>query len=119
MANKYESIKKEIKEKCLLMEKIGFFIGTWGNLSVRIAEGLIVTPSRVRYSELDVNDFVTVSSDGVVISGHRLPSSEAEIHSAVYNKKSDVSAAIHSHSPYATAVSDVLIIFITSPLQWY
>jgi L-ribulose-5-phosphate 4-epimerase len=103
--DRYEVIKAEIIEKCRLLEKIGYFIGTWGNISVRVPEGLIVTPSRVRNDTIETSDFVTVSSQGAVLAGSRLPSSEAEIHRALLNKKQDVGAVIHSHSPYATAVS--------------
>jgi len=101
----YEDIKREMIEKCRQLEKLGYFLGTWGNLSVRIPEGFIVTPSRVEYAAIETRDFVAVSLDGQILAGHRLPSSETEIHRAVLNKKSDAGAIIHSHSPYATAVS--------------
>jgi L-fuculose-phosphate aldolase len=84
---------------------MGYFIGTWGNISVRVPGGLIVTPSKVQYDVISTSDFVTVSNDGTVLAGHRLPSSEAEIHRALLNKKSNIGAVIHSHSPYATAMS--------------
>jgi L-ribulose-5-phosphate 4-epimerase len=99
------SLKVEIIAKCRLLENLGYFIGTWGNISVRVPEGFIVTPSRVPYSVIEPSDFVTVSLEGAVVAGHRVPSSETEIHRAVLNKKSAVGAIIHSHSPYATAVS--------------
>jgi L-fuculose-phosphate aldolase len=99
------TLKQEMIEKCRLLEKLGYFIGTWGNISVRVPEGFIVTPSRVEYAVIEPHDFVTVSLEGTVLAGRRLPSSETEIHRAVLNKKSDVGAIIHSHSPYATAVS--------------
>ncbi|HXX33244.1 MAG TPA: class II aldolase/adducin family protein [Thermodesulfobacteriota bacterium] len=105
METNYEVLKQEIVRRCLLMEKIGYFVGTWGNISARVLEGMIVTPSKVQYNTLSLSDFVTVSNDGAVLSGHRLPSSEAELHRALYNKKADIGAVIHSHSPYATAVS--------------
>jgi len=54
---------------------------------------------------IETSDFVVVSSEGKVIAGHQLPSSETEIHRAVLNKKNNLGAIIHSHSPYATAVS--------------
>jgi L-fuculose-phosphate aldolase len=92
-------------EKCRLLEQMGYFIGTWGNVSVRVPEGFIVTPSRVEYAVIEPGDLVTVSLEGIVVEGHRLPSSETEIHRAVLTKKSGVGAIIHSHSPYATAVS--------------
>jgi len=99
------SLKVNMIEKCRLLEKMEYFIGTWGNVSVRVPEGFIVTPSRVEYSVIEPGDFVTVSLEGSVVAGHRLPSSETEIHRAVLVKKSDTGAIIHSHSPYTTAVS--------------
>ena len=101
----HHSLKLEMIEKCRLLEKMGYFIGTWGNVSARVPEGFIVTPSRVEYAVIEPEDFVTVSMGGTVVGGHRLPSSETEIHRAVLAKKNDVGAIIHSHSPYATAVS--------------
>ncbi len=101
----YISLKREMIEKCRLLEKIGYFIGTWGNVSARIPEGFLVTPSRVQYAGIEPGDFVAVSLEGTRLAGHRMPSSETEIHRAVLNKKSNVGAIIHSHSPYATAVS--------------
>jgi L-fuculose-phosphate aldolase len=101
----YVSLKQEMIEKCRLFEKIGYFIGTWGKVSARIPEGFLVTPSRVQYTVIEPGDFVTVSLGGTRLAGHRWPSSETEIHRAGLNKRSDVRAIIHSHSPYATAVS--------------
>jgi L-ribulose-5-phosphate 4-epimerase len=103
--DKHELLKIEIIEKCRLLEKMGYFVGTWGNISVRVPEGLIVTPSKVQYNVIKTSDFVIVSHDGNVLGGLRLPSSETEIHRALLNKKNNIGAAIHSHSPYATAVS--------------
>jgi L-fuculose-phosphate aldolase len=99
------ALKREMIRTCRLLEKRGYFIGTWGNISVRVPEGFIVTPSRVEYAVIEPRDFVIMSPEGAVLEGHRLPSSEAEIHRAVLNKKRDVGAIIHSHSPCATAVS--------------
>jgi ribulose-5-phosphate 4-epimerase/fuculose-1-phosphate aldolase len=47
----------------------------------------------------------TLAGIGFTSTGTRLPSSETEIHRALLNKKKYVAAIIHSHSPYATAVS--------------
>jgi len=103
--DKHQSLKVEIIEKCRLLEKLGYFVGTWGNVSVRVPEGFIVTPSRIAYDVIEPDDFVTLSLAGSVIAGRRVPSSETEIHRTVLAKKSDVGAIVHSHSPYATAVS--------------
>ncbi len=102
---KHLNLKRGMIEKCRLLEKMGYFIGTWGNISVRVPEGFIVTPSRVEYAVITPADFVTVAPDGTIVDGRRLPSSETEIHRLVLNKKPEVGAIIHSHSPCATAVS--------------
>ena len=86
----YEPIKAQIIEICRRLEKMGYFIGTWGNISVRVPEGFIVTPSRVPYDVIQTSDFVVVSNEGKVIAGHRLPSSETEIHRGVLNKKNNL-----------------------------
>jgi L-fuculose-phosphate aldolase len=101
----YLAIKRAIIVKCRLLEKIGYFIGTWGNVSVRVKEGFIITPSRIAYDVLAPGDFVTLDIEGTVLSGHRLPSSETETHRAIYRIRPDVDVVIHSHSPYASAVS--------------
>ncbi len=105
MANGHRALKRSILETCRRLEAIGYFVGTWGNVSVRVPEGLIVTPTRVQYDLMTLNDFVTVSPEGAVIAGRRLPSSETDVHRLVLNSRDDVGAVIHSHSPCATAVS--------------
>ena len=101
----HQEIKRRIIAQCLQLEKIGYFVGTWGNVSVRVPEGFIMTPSRIAYDVMVVEDFVTLALDRTVLHGHRLPSSETDVHRAVYNQRKDVGAIIHSHSPYASAVS--------------
>ncbi len=98
-------IKEEIIAKCRLMEDMGYFIGTCGNISARISGGFIVTPSKVPYRELTTEDLVTVSNQGTIISGRRLPSSEARMHAAVYQERKEINAVIHGHSPYASALA--------------
>jgi len=105
MANSHRALKRSILETCRRLEAIGYFVGTWGNVSVRVPEGLIVTPSRVQYDLMTLDDFVTVSPEGAVVAGRRLPSSETDVHRLVLNSRGDVGAVIHSHSPCATAVS--------------
>jgi L-fuculose-phosphate aldolase len=105
MKDDYGSVKQNIIEKCLLMEKLGFFVGTWGNISARVSEGLVITPSKVKYDTLSAEDFVTVSLDGAAVAGDRVPSSETELHRVLYGRRNDIGAIIHSHSPCATAVS--------------
>ena len=101
----YEETKLEIISTCRALERIGHFVGTWGNISVRVLEGFIITPSRVSYDTLAPADFVTVDLDGRVVAGHRLPSSETGVHRLVLRQKPGAGAIIHSHPPCASAIS--------------
>jgi len=107
MGTSHEALKRDIIETCRRLEAVGYFVGTWGNISARVPEGFIVTPSRIQYDLMTPDDLVTVSPEGVVVDGRRLPSSETEVHRLVLNTRDDVGAVIHSHSPCATAVSCV------------
>jgi L-fuculose-phosphate aldolase len=101
------SLKKEIIAACLRLEKLGYVIGTYGNVSARVPGGLIITPSRVDYRSLTPDDLVTVSLEGRVLEGTRLPSSELEVHRQIYVRRPDVCAIAHTHSLFATALSCV------------
>ena len=100
-------LKQELIAACLRVEALGFTIGTYGNLSVRVPEGLIVTPSRISYSALTPEDMVTVALDGKIVDGKRLPSSETDVHRLIYVARPDIGAVIHTHSLYATALSTI------------
>lgn len=100
-----KTLKLTIIDTCRQLERLGYVIGTWGNVSVRVPGGMIITPSRVSYDVLTPDDFVTLSDEGTVTEGHRRPSSEADTHRAVYHAKPEVGAIVHSHSPYASAIS--------------
>ena len=43
--------------------------------------------------------------DGGVLAGHRRPSSEWRLHAAIYAARPDAGAVVHTHSPFATALS--------------
>ena len=101
----YLAEKKQIIETCLFMQKIGFFMGTWGNVSMRSGEHILLTPSKVAYHLLLPEDIVVIDLQGVVVSGHRKPTSEKEVHRQIYLRRNDVSAIIHTHTINAMALS--------------
>ncbi len=81
------------------------FAGTSGNLSVydREQEVMVITPTSVAYETITPEDMVVLRLDGEVLEGKYRPSSVWRMHAAVYEAKPEVSAIIHTHSPYATA----------------
>jgi L-ribulose-5-phosphate 4-epimerase len=98
-------LKRELIQICHRLVALGYLIGTYGNVSARVPGGLIVTPSRVDYADLTPEDMVTVSDEGVILAGTRLPSSELEVHRQIYLRRWDVNAVLHTHSLHATALS--------------
>lgn len=98
-------LREEIIGACIFLMDIGFCIGTWGNIAVRVEDGLMVTPSRIDFRTMAPDDLVTISWEGKQIAGDRLPTSEAELHRMVLLHRPDLGASVHSHSPYASAVS--------------
>lgn len=85
----------------------GLFAGTSGNLSLYLPEeGLIaITPSSIRYEAMEEEDIVILNSGGLVIEGKHRPSSEYQMHCAIYEAHAErgIHAVVHTHSPYATS----------------
>lgn len=84
-------------------------IGTGGNLSCYDrAQGLIaMTPSGLDYFKTGREDIVVMDETGRIIEcaqGLR-PTSEWELHLEIYRRRPDVSAVVHTHSLYATAIA--------------
>lgn len=95
-------LRQEIIDTCLWLKAQGLIFATWGNISVRLEDGnILITPSRVDYETMIPDDLVVLAPDGRQVSGTRLSTSERDIHRQVMNKRSDVGAIIHMHSPYA------------------
>ena len=75
-----------------------------GNLSVRLDDRLLVTPSRQSKETMTPQMVVEMDAEGRVLrSAGVAPSSEAGMHREIYRLRPDVRAVIHVHSPYATA----------------
>lgn len=103
--NALEDIRKEILACCLEMENTGLIVGTSGNISQRIGEKVIITPTGIPYKALKKDDLVVINLQGEKKEGHFEPSSEYQLHLEIYKKRSDVKAIVHTHSTYATAFS--------------
>jgi ribulose-5-phosphate 4-epimerase/fuculose-1-phosphate aldolase len=98
----------EIREKMVVHGKSLFdrryTCGGSGNMSARIADGLLVTPTNRCLGRLDPERIAKLDSAGKHISGEA-PSKEWALHLAVYRARPDAGAVVHLHSPYAVAVS--------------
>ena len=108
MKTTLQSLRQELVDKALAAFHAGLFSGTSGNLSCRAApDEMLITPTSVRYDVLRAEDIVRMRLDGMVLEGALPPSSEWRLHAAVYKAYPETNAAIHTHSPYATAFAAV------------
>ncbi|MFF3688706.1 class II aldolase/adducin family protein [Streptomyces sp. NPDC002187] len=82
----------------------GLVVGTSGNVSVRVGETVLVTPSGVPYDRLTPADAVGVDLDGGRLFGDLAPTSELPLHLEVY-RHTGAGAVVHTHAVHATAVS--------------
>ena len=48
----YEEERKDIIRICLEMQEKKYFLGTWGNVSIRVGNHIILTPSRIGYNDM-------------------------------------------------------------------
>lgn len=77
-----------------------------GNVSVRLGETLLITPSAVCKEELEPEDLVEVdiaSGETVRARPGRVASSELKLHLTVYRTRADVGGVAHAHPHFATA----------------
>ncbi len=82
--------------------------GTSGNLSHRVDEGFLVTPTGMEYEALRPEDIVLMRMDGSSAGGSeagRLPSSEWRFHRDILASRPEVQAVLHTHSLHSTALS--------------
>ncbi len=83
---------------------LGLNRGASGNVSARLEDGFLVTPSALSPEDMNENDMVRMDFAGNVVSGNR-PSSEWRFHRDILAARSDVGAVIHTHSPFATTLA--------------
>ncbi|MFI6643527.1 class II aldolase/adducin family protein [Streptomyces sp. NPDC050504] len=85
----------------------GLVVGTSGNVSVRVGDTVLVTPSGVPYDRLGPKDAIGTDLEGRLLFGNLVPTSELPLHLAVY-RSTDASAVVHTHAAHATAVSTLV-----------
>ncbi len=97
-------LRESMARLCKSLFDRGFSVGSAGNISARVEDGVLITPTNsclgfldpARISKLD-NNFQHVAGDK--------PSKEVFLHRAFYETRPGTGAVVHLHSTYATALS--------------
>ena len=82
----------------------GYVHSTAGNISVRLAEGFLITPSEACLGFLKPDVLANVGADGVQLSGER-GSKTLVLHRRIYAAAPDAACVIHTHSTHLVALT--------------
>jgi 3-dehydro-4-phosphotetronate decarboxylase len=82
----------------------GLTAGSSGNISVRLDDAWLLTPTNASLGRLDPGRISKLDWDGRLVSGDP-PSKEAPLHLAMYQERPSAHAVVHLHSTYSAAVS--------------
>jgi 3-dehydro-4-phosphotetronate decarboxylase len=87
-----------------LLTRTGLAHGATGNISVRLDDGFLVTPTNSRLGRLDPARIARLDRNARHVGGDQ-PSKEAFLHQCVYEMRPAAQAIVHLHSTYSVAIS--------------
>ena len=106
----HQDQRTAIVAACRDMAATGLTHGTSGNISLRVGDRMLITPSGVAYDTMTPDAIVEMGitatdvPGGTDAAGFR-PSVEFPFHRAILAHRPDVGAVVHTHSRYATILA--------------
>jgi ribulose-5-phosphate 4-epimerase/fuculose-1-phosphate aldolase len=97
-------LREQIVEHGRSVSDRGLTPGSSGNISVRLPDGILNTPTNSCLGRLDPESLSRLDSVGNLIDGMP-PSKEAFLHMVYYRVREKEQAVIHLHSTHSVAVS--------------
>jgi ribulose-5-phosphate 4-epimerase/fuculose-1-phosphate aldolase len=82
----------------------GLTFGSSGNISARLDDGWLMTPTNVALDRLDPARLARLDAEGRLLSGDP-PTKESFLHIAMYRERATAQAVVHLHSTHSVAVS--------------
>jgi len=93
----------------------GYSVGSAGNISVRLPDGYLMTPTNSCLGRLDAARLSRLDPEFTHIEGDA-PSKEVFMHRAFYRARPDAGAVVHLHSTMATAVACLADVDTENPI---
>ena len=81
-------------------------VGSAGNISARVGDTIVMTPSGVNYDQVTAESVTVLDSAGAIASGTGRRSSEWPMHRKIYDLTA-AKAVVHTHSTFAVAIGTV------------
>ncbi|WP_034298030.1 aldolase [Herbaspirillum sp. RV1423] len=97
--NKEIQLREEICRIGASLYQRGYTVGTAGNISARLDDGWLITPTDACLGFLDPAAIAKVDAGGNWVSGAK-PSKTLVLHRMVYDNNPEMHAVIHTHSTY-------------------
>lgn len=99
-----QDLRQQISDFGRSLFNRGLSAGSSGNISVRLDDGWLMTPTNCCLGNLDPADISRLDAQGNLLSGKK-PSKEFFLHAAFLAQRPQDKAVVHLHSTYATAVA--------------
>jgi L-fuculose-phosphate aldolase len=104
LLSKIESAKDEVVAAGNYLGRRQYHVGLAGNISVRVAEDLLICTCHGADKEaLRPDDLVLCDLSGRKLEGPGEPTSELNMHRVAYATRPEAGSVIHAHPPTATA----------------
>jgi L-fuculose-phosphate aldolase len=100
-------IRTQVAETCRALRHNGLVVGTAGNVSVRVDDLVVISPSGVAYDSLTPELVGVHKLDSTPVDAPLKPSSEFPLHLEVYSR-TDASTIVHTHGSSSTTLSTVV-----------
>lgn len=98
------ALRDEIAKLAKSMYERGLTFGSSGNISVRVEDGWLMTPTGSSMGEIDPARISKLDEAGNHVSGDK-PTKETFLHIAMYEERPATGAVVHLHSTHSVAVS--------------
>jgi ribulose-5-phosphate 4-epimerase/fuculose-1-phosphate aldolase len=82
----------------------GYTVGAAGNISARLEDGWLITPTDACLGRLDPAELAKVDAGGQWVSGAK-PSKTLVLHRGIYGNDGEARAVIHTHSTHLVALT--------------
>lgn len=100
--------EKQLREEICVVGKSlydrGYTVGSAGNISARLPDGWLITPTDACLGRMREEDIAKVDLQGNWISGNR-PSKTLALHREVYDRNPEVNGVVHTHSTNLVALT--------------
>jgi ribulose-5-phosphate 4-epimerase/fuculose-1-phosphate aldolase len=104
MSDQENRIREEICVTGASLYQRGYTVGSAGNISARLADGWLITPTDVCLGRLDPAEIAKVDHEGNHVSGAR-PSKTLALHRRIYENNADARGVVHTHSTHLVALT--------------